>query len=436
MAVLGGSLGPFEPLGPEGDHALASRVAWARGATRLTAAYRSARTAVQDSLGRAETRAGEGGALTLDAPALGLAWTARLERTVERTHDASDLIGETIQHGGESRASLAAARAVGATTVTARVTAGRQTLDADGTNAFARRTENLAWGSLSADAPLGAKAHATAALGAGAYAHGGLDVAPGALLTWNAAPGRTLWAGAARGLSAAPDPRATDAVGTPLAADVAPVRSSTWLAGVGVTQRSAAEVTGGAWRGPWARGAYRVRAAIYAGRTSPERDATRVPLAGEAFEQAPFDVAGAATDYVAFVATGAWAPARGLTVDAGGQALGRTVDPALVTGDPEARAHLTLEARRVLVGGALDARLAATGEWIGPRLATAAGNLPAATRLGFTAHAIVDEFELRLSLDNALGSNRALPLVDASSGAPVPAAQRAFRVQFRWTFWD
>ena len=116
--------------------------------------------------------------------------------------------------------------------------------------------------------------------------------------------------------------------------------------------------------------------------------------------------------------------------------MGREVSADVATGDPEARAHLTLEGRRVLFAGALDARLAVTGEWIGPRLATPAGDLPAATRLGLVAHAIVDEFEARFALVNALGSNRALPILDPQSVLPVPATQRVFRVEVRWTFWD
>lgn len=437
LGIAGGSEGPNEPLGATGAHALSTRVAWGKGKARVTGAYRSARSAVEDSLGRAETRTGEGGAVTLALPAAGLAWTARIERTVERTHDSSDLIGEWIDQGDETRGSLSAARAVGATAFTAQATMARQGLSAIGSvNAFGRRAATLGWGSLAAVSPLGARAHASFALGAGTYGNAGVDVAPSALVTLDAAPGRTLWAGAARGLSAAPDPRATDEFGAQLAQSPPPVRSSTWLAGAGATLRSAAESAGGAWRGPSAKGAYRLRAAIYAGRTSPGRDAPRQPFAGEAFEQAPFEIAGVPTTYVAFVATGAWAPMRGFTVDAGGQGIGRSVDPVIVTGDPEARAHLTLEARRILINGALDARLAVTGEWIGPRLATASGDLPAATRLGFVAHAIVDEFELRFALDNAFGSNRTLPVPDPSTGDPVPATQRAFRAQVRWTFWD
>jgi hypothetical protein len=48
----------------------------------------------------------------------------------------------------------------------------------------------------------------------------------------------------------------------------------------------------------------------------------------------------------------------------------------------------------------------------------------------------VDEFEARFALVNALGTNRALPVLDPASVLPVPVTQRVFRVEIRWTFWD
>lgn len=440
LAVDAASLTPLAPLGAEGDHGLMTRFSWDDAHWGLSAAYRSARVALENDQGRSERRSGEGGAARVARSFAHARIALAYEGTAESFTDFGDLVGTTTQRGRGGRGTLRVESVPAAGAASPRsgfgaFTYGRETLEAEGNLPFDRRAARFWWGAIGGALGWGGWT-ARGALGAGRYGDGTTDVAPCLLLESDRARTTRFWAGAARGLSAAPDPRATDALGDSLPGDPPIARSSTWLAGIGVTRRSRWWADGGSWRGVVPRGALSARAALYAGRSTPGVDPPRFLFAGETVENAPFAETGSATRFVALTLSGSWAPLAGLSVDVGGHALGRTVDAILAPSDPEARAHLTLGGRHRFGEDGPDAGLAATLEWIGPRDGTPAGNLNAATRVGLSGFVIVDEFELRGRWGNLAGSNRLLPLVDPDTLAPRVADASRLVIEFRWTFWD
>jgi hypothetical protein len=440
LAVDAASLAPLAPLGAEGDHGIMTRFSFDDAHWALSGAYRSSRIALENDEGRSEKRSGEGGVARVARSFARARVALAFERTAESFEDFGDLIGLTTQRGRGGRATLRlesvpAPGAASARSGFGAFTYGRESLEAEGNLPFDRRAARFWWGSIGGALGLGAWT-AQGALGAGRYGDGTTDFVPSLLIESERARATQFWAGAARGLSAAPDPRATDALGDALPGDPPIARSSTWLAGIGVTRRSRWWADGGSWRGVVPRGALSARTALYAGRSSAGVDPARFLFAGETVENAPFEETGSATRFALLTVTGSWAPLGGVTVDVGGHALGRTVDAILAPSDPEARAHVTLEGRHRFGEDGPDAGLAATLEWIGPRDGTPAGNLPAATRFGLAGFVIVDEFELRGRWGNVAGSNRLLPLVDPDTLAPRTADASRLVIEFRWTFWD
>jgi hypothetical protein len=424
LAVDAASQAALAPLGPEGDHGIQARASWSDARWSASGAYRSAPVALEDGRGRFERRRGEGGTARV-ARVLGFGTAAlTLERTAESFASEGDLLGRTAMRGNGGRATLRLEPK--AAPVFAAVTWGRETLESEGNVAFDRRAATLLWADAGGTLALGTWS-ARAALGAGRYGDGKTDVAPSLLLESAVSAPMRFWAGAARGLTAQPSN-----------VDTLPgvLRSSTWLAGLGVTRRSRFWADGGSWRGPLPRGALSARAAVYAGRSTPGSDPARFLFAGEAAENAALEPRGEATKFLAATLTGNYAPWTGLSLDLGGHVLGRSLDGALFPSDPEARAYLTVEGRHRFGADGPDARLGATGTWIGPRVDTPAGDLPAATRLGIFAGVIVDEFELRASWGNLAGTNRLLPLTDPETAAPFRADEKRLRIEARWTFWD
>ena len=437
LAVESSRLDPLEPLGLEGDHNIAGRLAGTGGAWSGNLAYRVSQQSIEDALGRYERRRGEAGRVEARRDFGGLAAALAFERTAETFEDTGVLVGLTTERGRGGRVTLRvesdadSGRAPGRPMFAA-FTYGKETLEGEGNVAFDRRAASLWWGAAGRTFAFGGVT-AEAAIGAGAYGDGPTDVAPSVRLSGTFAPGTAWWAGAARGLSAAPSLRATDPFGDPLTGDARITRSSTWLSGFGVARDTPGLES---WRGPSPHGALHARAAVYAGRTSPGADPARWLFAGEAAENAPLEPVGDATHFVALAVASRFSPWAGVTLGAGGHALGRSVDAALRPSDPETRAYLSLEERHTFGRGAPDVRLGVTGEWIGPRTSTPAGDLPAAFRLGLSAGAIIDEFELRASWANVAGSNRVLPIVDPATSAPLPAGGDLLRIEVRWTFWD
>ena len=437
LAVESSRLDPLEPLGLEGDHNIAGRLAGRGGPWSGNLAYRVSQQSIEDASGRHERRQGEAGRGEVRRDLGALAAALSFERTAETFEDTGVLVGLTTERGRGGRATLrvesdADSGRAPAQPMFAAFTYGKETLEGEGNVAFEPRASSLWWVSAGRAFAFGGVT-AQAAIGAGAYGDGPADVAPSLRVGGTLASGTAWWAGAARGLSAAPDMRAGDAFGDPLVGDARVARSSTWLSGVGVARDTPGQES---WRGPAPHGALHARAAVYAGRTSPGADPGRWLFAGESAENAPLSPVGDATRFVALALTSRWSPWAGFTLGAGGHALGRSVDGALTPSDPEARAYLSLEERHTVGRGAPDLRLGVTGEWIGPRTGTPAGDLPAALRLGLQAGAIIDEFELRASWANVAGSNRLLPVEDPATSAPLPAGHDLLRIELRWTFWD
>ena len=436
LAVESSRLDPLEPLGLEGDHSIAGRLAGRGGPWSGNLAYRVSQQSIEDASGRYERRRGEAGRGEARRDLGALAASLAFERTAETFEDTGDLVGLTTERGRGGRATLRvesdadSGRAPSHPTFAA-FTYGKETLEGEGNVAFDRRSETLWWAAAGRAFAFGGVT-AQAAIGVGAYGDGPTDIAPSLRVAGTFAAGSAWWAGVARGLSAAPNLRAADPLGDPLTGEALVTRSSTWLSGFGVAHDSPGLES---WRGPSPRGALHSRAAVYAGRTSPGADPARWLFAGEAAENAPYGF-GEPTGFVALALASRWSPWAGFTLGAGGHALGRSVDAALRPSDPEARAWLSLEERHTFGRGAPDVRFGMTGEWIGPRTGTPAGDLPAALRLGLQAGVIVDEFELRASWANVAGSNRLLPVVDSVTSAPLPAGRDLLRIELRWTFWD
>lgn len=445
LAVDAATLAPLEPLGPEGDHSIQGRLAWSDARWEFSGAYRSSHLALESLDGRHERRRGEGGVMRA-ARLLGNGGGARASLAFEKTADSfvddENLLGRTAQRGRGGRATLRLETVPSLEvppwprTAFAAVTYGRESLESERNVAVDRRRASLWW--ASAGGTFGHHAFlARGAVGAGKYGNGAIDVAPSLLFEFGGRETTSFWAGVARGLTAAP--RAASLSGDSLTGAPPIARTSTWLAGIGVMRRSRWWVEGGSWRGAAPRGAMAARAALYAGESSPGRDPARFLFAGETAENAEntaFLEDGTATRFLALTATGGWSPLAGVSIFTGGHALGRRVDGGLDPSDPEARGHLTLEARHRFGSKGPDARVAATGEWIGPRDGTPAGDLPAATRLGLAAAIVIDEFELRAHWGNAAGSNRFLPLVDPDTLEPRRAEDSLLRIEARWTFWD
>jgi len=435
LGVESSELGPLPPLGPEGDHGIAFQLGWVRGPWTADGAYRSNRQALEDETPRLERRRGEAGRLGL-ARTLGI-WTARarFERTADSFVDEGDAIGFLTQRGKGGRGEVSLERTTAKEGhVRAAVTIGKDELESEGTVAFDRRVRDFDWVALSLERALTAKTRVDLAVGGGSYGDGPVDVAPSLRFDVTLSPRTLLWFGGGRGFTGSVD-RLAD--GDSLSLRVPPSeRSSLWLGGVGIAHRSASEVKGGAWRGPWPKGDVSARAAVYAGTSDPGVDPTRWLLAGQAAEDATNGFEGSATTFAALVATGAWAPLSGFVVEAGGHGMGRSLDGGLTPSDPEFRGHLTLETRHVVLHGDVDFRFSATGEWIGPRAGSPAGDLPSATRLGLGFGFVMDEFELRAAWRNVAGSNRLLPLFSPTLDGPTPFEKDVLLIEGRWTFWD
>jgi len=437
LAVDAATLAPLQPLGPEGHHSLASRLAFDDGLWKFAATYRVSRQALESSTAEAgeprfENRRGEGGALELVRT---LSGAARAGLKIERTADAFDdesALGPTSQRGKGGRATLRYDTAPGGKSAFAAATYGRESLVSEGTVAFDRREANLWWATAGGMMDLGEAWRAKGAVGAGKYGDGPTEVAPSLLVETQGDDPTQWWGGVARGLSAAIDPRLLDVDGVPVPGDPPIARRSTWLLGVGLTKRADWDKGGASWRGPAPPGALTVRTAAWAGRGTPAFDPTRYLLAGESIER-PDDVDPGAIRFVAWTGNARWSPWSGITLDGGAQALAREVPAAVVPYDPELRAQGTVEGRHRFGEAGPDARLAATAEWLGPRNGP---GLPAMTRFGLAASVIVDEFEVRARWDNFAGSNRLLPLGDPFLTGLLAAEEGRLRVEVRWTFWD
>jgi len=432
LAVDAGALAPLEPLGPEGHHSLASRVAFDDGLWKFAATYRVSRQALESLEPRWENRKGEGGALELARTLPGEARAAlKFERTADALDDESAL-GATTQSGKGGRATLRYDTAPAEKTAFGAVTYGRESLESGGTAAFDRREANLWWATAGGAMDLGEAWRARGALGAGKYGDGPTEIAPSLLVESRADGTTSWWGGVARGLSAAIDPRLLDSDGVPVPGDPPVARRSTWLLGIGLTKRADWDKSGGSWRGTAPPGALTIRTAAWAGRGTPAFDPTRFLLAGESVER-PDYVDPGAIRFVAWTGNARWSPWSGVTLDGGAQALAREVPAAIVPFDSELRALGTVEGRHRFGVAGPDARLAASAEWLGPRDGP---GLPAMARFGLAAAVIVDEFEVRARWDNFAGSNRILPLADPFSAGNLAAEEGRLRVEVRWTFWD
>ncbi len=437
ILVEADGLGTLEPLGPEGNHSIALQGRHETGGLAIDGAYRSTREAAEDLAGRSESRSGEAGRLGARLRAGGTTVALALERTDERLvgGDRIFLADDLSQAAKSFRARLEAARDLGGGDAWLAFTYGDESLESSGEVAFARRGSTLLWGATGYARDLDARTRLDLALGAGTAAGGALDVAPSALLERRVDPGTRIWLGAARGLGARLDPRGVDALGRPIEGDPPLLRTSTWLAGLGVESRSAREQDGGTVRGAWPRGERRVRAALYAGRSEPGFDVAREPLAIDGAAALEDLIDADATRFAALTMSGAIAPWTGLRVEVGGHALARRVADVLQPSDPEWRVHAELESRRAFLRGDLDLRVGVRGELIGARVGTPVGDLPTASRLGLFAAWTLDEFEVRGEIRDLAGANRVLPVPDAD-GFPVLAETSRWIVEARWTLWD
>jgi len=430
LAVDAATLSPLEPLGPEGHHGFATRLAFADGYWTVRGTYRVARQSIEDLEPRYENRGGEAGALDVEKElGSGARASLRLERTQESFDDATEALGLTAQRGKGGRATARLDGTLGGRDAFAAFTYGQETLESEGTVAFEKRRANLWWGTTGIEAHVGDAWIAKGSLGAGSYGGDGFDVAPSLLLESDHTRATAWWGGVARGLTAALDPRFTDADGDTVG-DV--TKSSTWLLGVGLVKRAGWDRTGGSWRDPAPRGALTLRTAVYAGRATPSFDPPRDPLAGPAIE-APTNVEPDPTKFVAWTGNARWSPRTGLTLDGGAHAIARELSGFVQPGDPELRAYGTIEGRHRFGDDGPDARLSGTVEWIGPRDPF---DLPAATRFGLNGGVVIDEFEIHARWQNVGGSNRLLPVPDPLTSEPLEAAESRFRVEVRWTFWD
>jgi hypothetical protein len=423
----------IEPLAQTGDHAIAGQVSWRPGAWTLGAALLSARTGIEDIDLRTERRAGESLKLSGMRHLEQLDLSLEVERSDERLDYARDILEAVSTRGRSDRATLRATRPRESGSAFAAVTLGHERLNSDAQPAIVTNEADLSWLSAGWNGAFGRGYRAEAIVGGGSYG-GRSSVAPSLLLErdWNA--GMSVWAGAARGLRGGLRGTGEAAPGDTLP-DPRLDPSSLWLAAVGATFRTSAERDPRSAHGPLPAGAMRARVALYAGESDPGFDAERFPFAGQAVLEGPFEPTGDPTRFVALTATGRWTFATGLTLDAGGHALGRTVDPALRPSDPEWRAYTTLEGRHVWLDGDLDMRAGVTGEWIGARVGTPAGDFPVATRIGIFAGFMLDEFDVRAEVRDLAGSNRFLPVLD-DSGFPLRASERRLLFEARWTFWN
>ncbi|MEO6462001.1 MAG: hypothetical protein ABIP29_02910, partial [Candidatus Eisenbacteria bacterium] len=281
LAVESAGLGPLAPLGPEGDHSLAAAVRHEGNDLAFEGAYRSARETVEDGAGRPDRRAGEAGRAEVRwAPRGEAAFTLALERTDERVHGGDFFAADTVSRIAKGdRARLEAARPWRGGKAWIAATYGRETLESEGAVTFGRRAAHLAWGALGVEGDLAPGLRLEAAVGAGTYGGGATRIAPSLLLERTLGAGTRAWAGAARGLGARIDPRGVDSLAALPGGDPPLLASSTWLAGAGIERRSALEEQGGTAHGAWPRGAHRLRAALYAGRSVPALDVLREPFA-------------------------------------------------------------------------------------------------------------------------------------------------------------
>ncbi len=438
VAVESQGLGPLAPLGPEGDHSIAGAFRRAGARLALEAAYRSARENVEDDAGVPDVRAGSAGRVRARLASGAAAYDLSVERTAERASGGDFFVGDTLaQEGKTARVRLEASLPLRGGRGWLAATWGRETLESSGAIAFARRSAQLGWFAAGWDGALGGGGtRVNAALGAGRYGDGDAVVAPSLLLERDLEAGTRAWAGVGRGVGARLDPRAVDDVDDPVVGDPPALASSTWLGGVGLDRRSAAEEAGGSAHGGWARGEHRLRAALYAGRSTPGLDPAREPFATDALRATEAAVFASATRFVALVATAAIAPLGGVRLEVGGHALGRTVDPVVRLSDPDWRVSGEIEARRAFLHGDLDLRVGAIAEALGPRPGTPAGDLPSAARVGLFAGFALDDFLVRAELRDVAGSNRFLPVIDPATDDPRVADTSRFVLLARWTFWD
>ena len=433
VGVEAEGLGTLEPLGPQGDHQISAAIRHDGNDLVLEGAYRSAREALEDLLGRPDTRAGEAGRAEARWTPGAVTFALAVERTDERVAGGDFFAADTVSRIAKGdRARLEASRAWRGGRAWIAGTYGRETLESEGAVQFGRRAAHLAWGALGTEQPLGTAMRLEAALGAGTYGGGAARFAPSLLVERALATGTRAWIGAGRGLGGKIDPRATDAFGAPLPGDPPVLASSTWLGGVGFERRSAREEAGGTPAGAWARGEHRLRAALYAGRNEPALDVRREPLAIDGVRAEGSLVAGEATEFVALVAGGAYGILRGVRLEVSGHALGRSVPTFLQPSDPEWRVFAELETRQAFLSdGDLDLRGGVLAELIGARTGTPEGDLPTASRLGVFAGFSLDDFHVRAEVRDLAGSNRELPV----SGFAETDEPR-FLLEARWTLWD
>lgn len=436
VAVEAQGLGSLEPLGPAGDHSIAFAGRHEVGGLVLDAAYRSTREAVEDETTRSESRSGESGRFGARVGTAGTTLGLVFERTDERLVGGDFQFATDLRQAAKSsRLRVDASRVVGGGDGWLAFTYGDESLESGGTVTFAPRHATLLWGAAGYARDLDSATRLDLGLGAGTAGGGGLDVAPSVMLERRLAPARRAWFGVARGLGARIGTQDADTLALTGRVDTPLIRSSTWLAGLGIEDRSAGEEDGGTVRGAWPRGERRMRAALYAGRSDPGLDLAREPFALDGATGLANVVAGEATEFVAVVVNLAVAPLRGVRAEVGGHALGRQVSPVLRPSDPDWRAHAELEAGHAFLSGDLDLRLGVTGELIGPRTGTPVGDLPTASRLGLFAAWMIDEFEVRVELRDFAGSNRFLPVED-SFGRLRRAEESRFVLEARWTLWD
>ncbi len=436
VTVESARLGGVEPLGGEGDHSLAGEVRYEPYGWTFEGAYRSTRQSLTGTEGEFEQRSGEAGRLAAETYRGATTIRLSVERSQETLAATLPALPFFSQVAKADRARAEVRRGATGQDVWIAGTYGRETRGLEGDLAYPRREVSLWWGALGFDRPIASRSTLTGALGAGAYGGGAVQVAPLARVSFAVSPGTHAWAGVARGLGAEIDPRVADAGGGPLAGDPPVRNSSSWIGGVGLGYRTAAEDSGGTWQGPWARGERNARGAFYVGASDPGFDPPRRLFASQALVDAQTLAPAEETRFVALVVNGSWAPVRGMRLSAGGHALGRRVSAALTPSDPDWRLRLTVEGRERFLQGDLDLRIGVTGEAIGPRASTPAGDLPTATRLGLFGELGIDEFALRAEFRNLAGSNRLLPVPGSDGFTPLRAEESRWLLEARWTFWD
>jgi hypothetical protein len=436
LVVASQSARGLQPLGPSGDHMIAGQGAWRPGSWSVTGALRSGRTGIEDIFERTERRAGEALRVAVARRVGRFDLELEAERSDEKLDYARDAIEFVSTRGRSDRARLTATAPGGAGETFASLTFGHDRLRSDADPAIETLEADVLWGAIGRSARLGSGWRAEAIVGAGKYGDDAEQIAPSLLVERDLRAGTTVWAGAARGLGGSIEPLSSFSPGDTVRFDAAHIASSLWLAGIGATLRSADERDPRTQHGPAPKGAYRARVAAYAGERDPGADAVRTLFAGSSVLAGPFEEVGEPTRFVALTATGAWAPVEGVKLEAGGHALGRTVDAALLPSDPEWRTFATAEGRQRWLHEDLDLRGGVSFELVGPRVGTPAGDLPTMTRVGLFAGIMLDEFDLRAELRNAAGSNRFLPVLDDFGSGPIRAEESRFLIELKWTFWD